>query len=171
MSNDALPREVLKWLQSLDLSYSVKNPKRDFSNGFLAAEIFSRYYQSDIQMHSFDNGLSVKRKLDNWQQLNTFFLKHDIPLTSKQLIEDVVHCKDKAGCSFVCDMYRFLTARAIPDMEALRVVGDDVPHFARHTASKLIKETIKDSELATTMQSQHSVSSKTSELLEQVRFF
>lgn len=62
----------------------------------------------------------------------------------------------------------FLTQRQVPDMESLRITSDaETPYFARPTAARLIKESIKDSELTTTMKSQHSAANKASDLLDQ----
>lgn len=43
--------------------------RRDFANGFLYAEILSRYYPADVQMHSFENVASMERKKKNWSLL------------------------------------------------------------------------------------------------------
>lgn len=42
-----MPRDLIQWLDRLDLSYSVRNPKMDLSNGFIIAEILTRCFPKD----------------------------------------------------------------------------------------------------------------------------
>ena len=46
---------------------------RDFANGFMYAEVLSRYFPADVQMHSFENVASTERKRQNWQLLEKLF--------------------------------------------------------------------------------------------------
>lgn len=71
----ALPREVLKWIQSLDLTYSVRNIRKDFSNGFLIAQIFSRYYPEYFPMHTIENGFSTTCRKNNWRLIDLYLQK------------------------------------------------------------------------------------------------
>ena len=117
-----LPREVIKWVQSLDLSYSVKNPKRAFNNGFLIAEIFSRYFPADIQMHSFDDGESMHKKRDNWKQLMDFFKRRGLPIIIKD-VDSLILNENNSTIEFVKQVYTLLTERAL--MPPIKVYDTD----------------------------------------------
>ncbi|KAI5084643.1 hypothetical protein GOP47_0000812 [Adiantum capillus-veneris] len=107
----ALRRDVLQWLVSLNLSFPIKNIKRDFSNGFLVAEILSRYFPQDVQMHSFDYGLKLAKKKDNWDQLKKIFWKEDFPFFQDE-IENIINCGPHDGAGpFLERLYGFLTHR------------------------------------------------------------
>ncbi|EFJ35385.1 hypothetical protein SELMODRAFT_404782 [Selaginella moellendorffii] len=107
----ALRRDVLRWLITLNLSQPIKNVRRDFSNGFLVAEIFSQYYPQDIQMHSFDNGTRLAKKKDNWAQLENFFRKKEVPVIPGE-IENIVNCGPEDGIGPLLErMYWFLARK------------------------------------------------------------
>lgn len=113
-SPQQLSREVLRWLQGLDLAYAVKNVRRDFSNGFLVAEMFSRYFPKLINMHSYDNGLRVAAREDNWHQLELVFDKVGFRVDNQEkLIESVMVSAPGASVQLVNAAYTFLTAREI----------------------------------------------------------
>ncbi|XP_075716348.1 spermatogenesis-associated protein 4 [Rhinoderma darwinii] len=147
-----VPREVLKWLQSLDLSFCPKNFRRDLSNGYTTAEIFYWYYPDDIQMHSFDNGTSLATKLGNWSQLEKFFMKRKLNV-SKELIDGTIHCKPGAAEILVQEIYVMLTHKRVKTIQDNEVdftdrhYQDGLPMVARSTATKAVKSNIALSEI------------------------
>jgi hypothetical protein len=112
--------------------------RRDFANGFMVAEMFNRYFKQDIQMHSFDNGTSMARRKDNWEQvrwrppvlvtgvrtcrrsaarvcalpvqLEKFFVRNNFPI-SREDIDSCIHCKPGAGVEMACKVYTILTGK------------------------------------------------------------
>ncbi|CAN2388700.1 CH-like domain in sperm protein [Pristimantis euphronides] len=147
-----VPREVLRWLQSLDLSACPKNYRRDLSNGYTTAEVFYWYYPEDIHMHSFDNGTSLSAKLGNWSQLEKLFLKRKLNI-SKELIEGTIHCKPGAAEILLQDIYGMLTHRRVKTIQDNEVdftdrhYQDGLPMLARSTATKAVKNNITLSEI------------------------
>lgn len=134
-SGQSLPREILRWVQSLDLSYSVKNAKRDFSNGFLVAEIFSRYYPGDISMHSFENGTKMSCRMDNWEQLFRFFKKREVPI-SRIDFEPCMNHDAGASAVLLVKIYQILTKRNVAVFMAQELPPEDPESMAASTAIK-----------------------------------
>ncbi|KAF4666480.1 hypothetical protein FOL47_004081 [Perkinsus chesapeaki] len=148
-----LPREVQKWLQSLDLTYAVKNPHRDFANGFLVAEVFSRYFPGQVTMHSFDPGLSLATKQNNWESLFKFFNKYHVDITVEDF-EPVIHNRPGAGVTLITKVYSILTKRKPGAVVVGSGGGGDrrnapivdggqeegTPSYARTTASVVLRD-------------------------------
>jgi len=150
-----LPRSVLKWIQGLDLTYPIKNPKWDLSNGFLIAEIFSWYYPTEIQMFSFNTGLSLDSKMTNWSLIKKFIMKRELAIPL-ELADATMHSREGAAILFIENLYQILTNR--PIQKAQQDIEIDLtdwpyqqqlPYHARSTASKSIKNNIRSTEMLT----------------------
>ena len=119
--SSTLPREILRWIQSLDLSYSVKDVKKDLSNGFVLAEILSRFYPGQVPMHSFDNSQKKDRKQNNWNLLDKIFQKQGLNIGPQDFAQVVENNDVPALIDVVIKLYGELTGKRI-NRNALTVI-------------------------------------------------
>ncbi|XP_007894122.1 spermatogenesis-associated protein 4 [Callorhinchus milii] len=151
-SKTGIAREVYKWLQSLDLSVEYTNIRRDFSNGFLVAEIFSRYF-TDASTRLVTNGVSLTRKMNNWYHLENFFKRRNLSLP-RNLINGTVHRWPGAAESLIQYIHNMLTnrkAKLIMDDETDFMDSsyqNKLPAVARSTAAHAIRSNYRSSEMA-----------------------
>ncbi|GCC37358.1 spermatogenesis-associated protein 4 [Chiloscyllium punctatum] len=147
-----LTREVIKWLQSLDLRFPFKHVRKAFSNGYLVAEIFSWYYPQDIDIKVFNNGVSFPSKLKNWSQLEHFFFRKKLNIP-KELIYATMHSKPGGAEYLIQHIYTLLTNR-----QAKLILDDEMnfmdygyqlklPLIARATATNAIRTNLTLTEL------------------------
>jgi hypothetical protein len=125
-----MPRELVRWLQTLDLPQQVRNPKRDMSNGYLAAEICARYW-SNVDLHQYDNGTSTKVKQSNWTALSKAMAKNNANLPPA-LVQDVIAAKDDAGRQLLEALYTLFTNRVLQRAAPLEVAElPQVPTYVK----------------------------------------
>ncbi|XP_033830373.2 spermatogenesis-associated protein 4 [Periophthalmus magnuspinnatus] len=103
-----LPREVLQWILNLQLSVCPKNVRRDSSNGYLVADIFSQYYPKVFLLYSYKNGAALSIKQDNWRRIQKFLRKLNINL-SQDLINGTMHFEMGAAEKLLTEIYSILT--------------------------------------------------------------
>eukprot|EP00672_Neobodo_designis_P015714 CAMPEP_0174829460 /NCGR_PEP_ID=MMETSP1114-20130205/1938_1 /TAXON_ID=312471 /ORGANISM="Neobodo designis, Strain CCAP 1951/1" /LENGTH=952 /DNA_ID=CAMNT_0016063209 /DNA_START=37 /DNA_END=2896 /DNA_ORIENTATION=- len=107
----SLPREIVRWLQTLDLPQQVRHPRRDMANGYLAAEICARYW-GNVDLHQYDNGTSTRVKESNWKALNKAMAKNNAGLPAG-LVADVIAAKEDAGRQLLETLYAMFTNRVV----------------------------------------------------------
>ncbi|POI24080.1 hypothetical protein CIB84_012173 [Bambusicola thoracicus] len=147
-----LPRPVLRWLLSLGLSVSPRNYRRDFSNGYLVAEILSRRFPAHVQPDAYRNGCSLAAKLSNWSRLRRFLANQGFDI-AQELIEGTIHCKPGAAESLLRQLCAALTGSRIESLQDRQLDFTDscyqtqLPVAARATASTAIKSNIRLTEV------------------------
>ncbi|GAW82460.1 hypothetical protein, conserved [Plasmodium gonderi] len=133
-----LPREVIKWLQYLNLSYSFKSIK-NASNGIIVSEIINTYIPQTINMNSLENGFGKDIKRKNWQIIKKV-------LTSLSISFDeisIINSDKNAITNLFVNLYEYFNEKKIKnDLYSAKGENNEltVPSFARSTITQKIRE-------------------------------
>ena len=113
------------------------------ANGWLYAEVLSRYYPEEVEMYQFDNGFKLDKKRNNWEHLQKYLNKKGMPVTPQDW-DPVMHCAPNAAYELLKKFYTILTGREIKDdMQPIQeqYLQDALdPEYAKPTIAKKMKE-------------------------------
>ncbi|EKF31418.1 hypothetical protein MOQ_004746 [Trypanosoma cruzi marinkellei] len=108
-----MQREIIVWLQSLDLSHQVRHPQQDLSNGFTLAEIVSRYDRG-VSMHSYVPGCSMECKRRNWKVLLRDLKRIGCGNVTAEMAEATIQGRPGVAAMVLDHFYEFFCNRPIP---------------------------------------------------------
>jgi len=111
--DEMLNRTIQKWLQSLKLTINVTSARRDMQNGYVCAQIFNRYYPSEICMELYSNGTSTNTRTDNYAQLQRFLGRTGKPPLPEKLVALAVRGEVGAGVQLLEHLYELLTRKKL----------------------------------------------------------
>lgn len=147
-----LPRDVIKWLQSLGLKHPYLNPQWDLANGVLISEILGKHGKL-YNAASIFKGNSLEMKVHNWALLKKVMEKMDLVIPDS-LVEASMHCKHGAGKALLIKLFEQLTHWQVPNRQDFNYskfftdhsYDDDSPLYTRSTAVSAIRANFKDTE-------------------------
>ncbi|KAG5507029.1 hypothetical protein JKF63_05775 [Porcisia hertigi] len=118
-----MQREVIKWVQSLDLSAPIQNPKRDLATGHLAAEIVAHYTGTKyLDLHRLPNGVASATKCDVWSQVYRALQQVGCKSVTQPLIDAVLRREPNAALTVLEYLYEHFTSHKL-SMRGLDAVG------------------------------------------------
>ncbi|CCW60797.1 unnamed protein product [Phytomonas sp. EM1] len=121
-----MQREVIKWVQSLDLSSPIRNPKRDLANGVLVAEIISRYCHARNDNSNCDSprvafsmtgiltGVSAESRRHNWSLILRTLQGMKCETVTAPLVEAILRLHPGAAQIVLDNLYKFFTKKTLP---------------------------------------------------------
>jgi hypothetical protein len=108
----SFPREILRWVQSLNLSVAIRDIRRDFINGYVIADIISTYHKNTIFLHALQNSHNSALKASNWFILSKAFTKIGFHVRPADY-QEIQHGNQNQLITFLIKLFKFLTNRAI----------------------------------------------------------
>lgn len=128
------PRELIKWIEKLNLSYKITNFRRDLSNGYVISEVLFRY-DNNVNLNYFRNNLSLNSKFKNWKRIQKILKSKNFDLKD-EIVRKIVFMEKDGGIDFIISLYKHYTKK---ELIWKKPVYKEKPFYQHKTVNFLMK--------------------------------